>query len=70
VSGGSGPDQVAGGPGDDLVFGGPGDDFLAGDIPPGPPPPPGTPLPAGFDKCFGAAGTDTAVDCERTFGIP
>lgn len=70
--GGPGADTLAGGFHDDLVNGGPGDDLLVGEIPAdSPPPPPGVvvPAPATNDRCVGAAGIDTAFDCDRVTGV-
>lgn len=70
--GGPGADTLAGGFHDDLVNGGPGDDLLVGEIPAGSPqPPPGVvvPAPATNDRCVGAAGVDTAFDCDRVTGV-
>lgn len=63
ASGGPGNDEVAGGPDDDLVLGGPGDDALFGGIPGGGGAPPGR------DRCIGASGTDTAVECAIARGV-
>ena len=70
--GGPGADVLAGGFHDDLVNGGPGDDLLVGEIPAdSPPPPPGVvvPAPATNDRCVGASGADTAVDCDKVTGV-
>jgi hypothetical protein len=49
---------------------GAGDDSLAGELPGGAEPPPGLPVePAENDRCIGASGVDTAVDCDRTIGV-
>jgi Ca2+-binding RTX toxin-like protein len=71
VLGGPGNDELVGGFDDDLINGGPGDDFLAGELPPGAEPPPGVPpaAPSENDRCIGAAGVDTAVDCDRTIAV-
>jgi Ca2+-binding RTX toxin-like protein len=70
VLGGPGDDELAGGFDDDLINGGPGDDSLAGELPGGAEPPPELPVePAENDRCIGAAGVDTAVDCDRTIGV-
>lgn len=61
--GNGGPDVVAGGPDNDLVNGGAGDDQLFGGVPRPPGPPPGT------DRCIGAGGTDTAVECAVLRGV-
>lgn len=72
ANGGAGDDSVAGGFHNDVVNGGPGDDFVVGEIPAdSPPPPPGVevPAPATHDVCVGAAGTDTAYDCDVTAAV-
>jgi Ca2+-binding RTX toxin-like protein len=70
VLGGPGDDELAGGFDDDLINGGPGDDSLAGELSGGAEPPPGLPVePAENDRCIGASGVDTAVDCDRTIGV-
>lgn len=71
VLGGPGNDELVGGFDDDLINGGPGDDFLAGELPPGAEPPPGVPpaAPSENDRCIGASGVDTAVDCDRTIAV-
>lgn len=68
ILGERGDDMLAGGPDRDLILGGPGDDFMAGQLPPSDEPPP-VPVPDAFDRCFGARGVDTAVDCDRTRSV-
>jgi Ca2+-binding RTX toxin-like protein len=68
VLGGPGNDDLAGGFGDDLINGGPGDDTLAGELPGGGPSP--VPAPESRrDRCIGAAGNDTAIECDKTTGV-
>jgi Ca2+-binding RTX toxin-like protein len=69
VLGGPGDDFLAGGFDDDLINGGPGDDFLAGELPPDSPPPPVPAEPSENDRCIGAAGVDTALECDRTNAV-
>jgi Ca2+-binding RTX toxin-like protein len=70
VLGGPGDDELAGGFDDDLINGGPGDDFLFGELPGGGEPPPGLPVePAANDRCIGAAGVDTALECDHTNAV-
>ena len=69
VFGGPGDDLLAGGFDDDLINGGPGDDFLAGELPPDSPPPPVPAEPAENDRCIGAGGIDTALECDRTIAV-
>jgi Ca2+-binding RTX toxin-like protein len=78
INGGFGRDLILGGPGDDLlsggfdndlINGGSGDDFLAGELPPDSPPPPVPAEPAENDRCIGASGVDTALECDVTIGI-
>ena len=56
VCGGGGDDLLRGGSGGDALKGGSGDDELFGG--------------SGSDLCSGGGDEDTAVECERTFGIP
>jgi hypothetical protein len=66
--GGPGDDLLAGGFDNDLINGGSGDDFLAGELPPDSPPP--VPAePAENDRCIGASGVDTALECDVTVAI-
>ena len=59
-------DDLAGGFDDDLVNGGPGDDTLAGELPGGG----GVPAEeARKDRCIGASGNDTAIECDKTTGV-
>ena len=69
VLGGPGDDELVGGFDDDLINGGPGDDFLAGELPPDSPPPPVPAEPSENDRCIGAGGVDTALECDRTFAV-
>ena len=59
----------SGGFGRDLAFGGPGDDLLAGELPPDSEPPPVPPEPAENDRCIGAGGIDTALECDQTIAV-
>jgi Ca2+-binding RTX toxin-like protein len=69
IFGNPGADVLVGGFDNDLINGGLGDDQLAGELPPGSPPPPVPFEPALNDVCIGYAGFDTAIDCDRLFGI-
>jgi Ca2+-binding RTX toxin-like protein len=70
VLGGPGDDELAGGFDDDLINGGPGDDFLFGELPGGGEPPPGLPVePSENDRCIGASGVDTALECDHTNAV-
>lgn len=52
IDGGEGDDAICGGSGNDRLFGGDDDDILDGG-------------PGKKDKCFGGAGTDTFIKCEK-----
>ena len=69
IVGGPGNDFLAGGFGDDLINGAAGDDFMTGGLPPDEEEPP-IPVPgSGYDRCMGAAGNDTAFDCDVTNNV-